>query len=192
MESSANALSGTIGSEMSFGDNDPVDEFPDPTVARRILDCFERHGLVGAIGGSGLLAALGLTRVVHDWDITTDNDPSSVEVALIEAGYQHRSGPAGGGNFATTALYAVDAVSHKVDVIVGFAVRSGSRRIDLPTRVTGSWRGLPLADPSVWERAYRIMGQPAKADLLASWLQRKDSSLSSHAHPSDSGTVSLS
>jgi hypothetical protein len=166
-----------IFSEMRFGKNGPVNEIPDPTAAREILDCLESHGLVGAIGGSGLLAALGLTRVVHDWDITTDGAPSSVEIALIEAGYPYRSGSAGGGNFATTALFAVDAVSHEVDVIVGFAVRSGDRRIHLPTRVTGMWRGLPLADPSIWEHAYRIMGQTTKADLLASWLERTHSSI---------------
>lgn len=167
----------SISSQTAFGKNGPVDEIPDPTAARRVLDRLESHGLVGAIGGSGLLAALGLTRVVHDWDITTDGAPSSVEIALIEAGYPYRSGSAGEGNFATTALYAVDAISHEVDVIVGFAVRSEGRRVDLPTRVTGLWRGLPLADPSVWEQAYRMMGQTTKADLLAAWLDRTDSSV---------------
>jgi len=167
----------SILSEMTFDKNGPVDEIPDPTAARRVLDCLECHGLVGAIGGSGLLAALGLTRVVHDWDITTEGAPSSVEIALTDAGYPYRSTSAGGGNFATTALYTIDAVSHEVDVIVGFAFRSEGRRVDLPTRVTGLWRGLPLADPSVWEQAYRMMGQTTKADLLAAWLDRTDSSL---------------
>ena len=100
-----------------------------------------------------------------------------MEIALAEAGYPYRSRSAGGENFATTALYAVDAVSHEVDVIVGFAVRSKGRRIELPTRVTGSWRGLPLADPTVWEKAYRIIGQTSKADLLTSRLVRTESSL---------------
>jgi hypothetical protein len=160
----------------TFGKNDLVDEIPDPTAAREVLARLECHGLVGAMGGSGLLAALGLIRVVHDWDITTDGPPSSVEIALNEVGYPFRSGSAGGEGFATAALYVVDAASHKVDVIVGFALRSEGRTIDLPTRVTGSWRGLPLADPSVWEQAYRMMGQTAKADLLAAWLERADSS----------------
>jgi len=147
-----------------------MDEIPDPTAVRRVLGCLEDQGLAGAIGGSGLLAALGLTQVVHDWDITTDGAPSSVEIALTEAGYPYKSTSAGRGNFATTALYAVDALSHEVDVIVGFAVRSEGRRVELPTRVTGLWQGLPLADPSVWEQAYRMMGQTTKADLLAAWL----------------------
>lgn len=162
---------------MTISKNDLVDEIPDSTVVRQILDGLESHGLVGAVGGSGLLAALGLSQVVHDWDVTTDGAPSTVEIALIEAGHPYRSGSPGVGNFATTALYVVDALTHEVDVIVGFAVRSDGRRIELPTRVTGSWQGLPLADPSVWEQAYRMMGQTPKADLLASWLERPEPSL---------------
>ncbi len=33
------------------------------------------------------MAALGLMRVVHDWDITTDGAPSSVEAPLVEIAY---------------------------------------------------------------------------------------------------------
>ena len=145
-----------------------MDELPDPTAVRRVLGCLEDQGLAGAIGGSGLLAALGLTQVVHDWDITTDGAPSSVERALAEAGYPYRYGATGVGVFATTALYIVDAATHQIDVIVGFAIRIEGRRIELPTRVTATWRGLPLAAPTVWEQAYRAMGETAKADLLAS------------------------
>jgi hypothetical protein len=163
--------------EIAFGKNGAVDEIPDLTVVREILDCFEDHGIVGAIGGSGLLAALGLTRVVHDWDITTDGAASSVERALVEVGYPYRCGAVGVGTFATTALYIVDAETHEVDIIVGFAVRTEGRRIELPTRVTGTWRSLPVADPIVWEQAYRAMGETAKADLLSSWQERTDSCL---------------
>jgi hypothetical protein len=163
--------------EIAFSKNGTVDEIPDLTVVREILDCFEDHGIVGAIGGSGLLAALGLTKVVHDWDITTDGAASSVERALVEVGYPYRCGAVGAGTFATTALYIVDAETHEVDVIVGFAVRTGGRRIDLPTRVTGTWRSLPLADPIVWEQAYRAMGETDKADLLTCWQEGTDSLL---------------
>jgi hypothetical protein len=162
---------------MTFSKNGTVDEIPDLTVVRRILGCFEDHGIVGAIGGSGLLAALGLTQIVHDWDITTDGAPSSVERALVEVGCPYRCGAAGVGAFATTALYIVDAETHEIDVIVGFAVRTEGRRIELPTRVTGTWRGLPLADPAVWEQAYRAVRATAKADLLVSWQERTDSFL---------------
>ncbi len=159
---------------MAFGKNGTVDTIPDLTVVREILSCFDDHGIVGAIGGSGLLAALGLTQVVRDWDITTDGTPSSVERALVEVGYPYRCAPVGAGTFASAALYIVDAETHEVDVIVGFAVRIEGRRIELPTRVTGTWRALPLADPGVWEQAYRAIGETAKADLLRSWRHRTD------------------
>jgi hypothetical protein len=143
-------------------------------VVRRTIDRLGSHGLVGAIGGSGLLAAMGLTRVVHDWDVATDAARSSVETALVEAGLSSRDGPGEEAQFASAARFVVDAGTHEVDVIVGFALWDHGRRIELPTRVTGSWRGLPLADPSVWEQADRILGRNAKADLLAAWRERAD------------------
>jgi hypothetical protein len=162
---------------IAFGKNGTVDTIPDLTVVREILSCLDDHGIVGAIGGSGLLAALGLTQAVRDWDITTDGTPSSVERALVEVGYPYQRGTVGTGSFASAGLYIVDAETHEVDVIVGFAVRIEGQRIELPTRVTGTWRSLPLADPTVWEQAYRAMGHTVKADLLVSWQHRTDTSL---------------
>jgi hypothetical protein len=163
--------------EIAFSKNGTVDTIPDLTVVREILNCFDDQGIVGAIGGSGLLAGLGLTQVVRDWDITTDDAPSSVEQALVDIGYPYRCGTVGVGTFASAALYIVDAETHEVDVIVGFAVRIEDRKVELPTRVTGTWRSLPLADPTVWAQAYRAMGETAKADLLDSWRHRPDSYL---------------
>jgi hypothetical protein len=97
-----------------------------------------------------------------------------VEGALEAAGFSYREAPAGVGVYATAALYIVDGGSHEVDVIVGFAVRVGGRKVELPTRVSATWQGLPLADPTVWEKAYRIIGQRSKADLLARWRQQTD------------------
>ena len=53
---------------------------------------------------SGLLAALGLTQVVHDWDVTTDGPAPIVEGALEAAGFSYREAPAGVGVYATAAL----------------------------------------------------------------------------------------
>jgi hypothetical protein len=168
---------GLLLPEIAFSKNGTVDTIPDLTVVREILNCFDDHGIVGAIGGSGLLAGLGLTQVVRDWDITTDDAPSSVEQALVDIGYPYRCGTVGVGTFASAALYIVDAETHEVDVIVRFAVRIEGRKVELPTRVTGTWRSLPLADPTGWEQAYRVMGETAKADLLDSWRHRADSYL---------------
>jgi hypothetical protein len=151
-------------------------EIPSLDVVRRVVRCLEGGGLDVAIGGSGLLAALGLMDVVHDWDVTTDGPASVVELALERTGFPYREAAVGEGNFATEARYIVDGQSHQVDVLVGFALRDGDRTIVLPTRVSGRWRGLPLADPAVWELAYRLLGNGFKADLLSRWNEDADSS----------------
>lgn len=119
---------------------------------------------------------MGLAEVVHDWDVTTDGPASTVEAALAGAGFPYREGATGEGDFATVGNYIVDGGSHDVGLIVGFAVRLGDRTIALPTRVSGTWRGLPLADPAVWELAYRLLGNGVKADLLSRWNENVDSS----------------
>jgi hypothetical protein len=42
--------------------------------------------------------------------------------------------------------------------------------VDLPSSTTRTWRGLPIADPSVWARAYRLLGRTDRADALDAWL----------------------
>ncbi len=142
---------------------------PGLAVVRRVVTSLEERGLDAAIGGSGLLAALGLTDVVRDWDVTTDGPASTVEAALGSAGFPYRECPAGEGDFASAARYVVDGGSHEVDVIVGFALRLDGRTVELPTRVSAMWCGLPLADPVIWEQAYRLLGDGRKADLLSRW-----------------------
>ncbi len=149
-------------------------DIPTLDVVRRVVRCLEGGGLEVALGGSGLLAALGLMDVVHDWDVTTDGQASTVELALERTGFPFRECAAGDGDFATVAHYIVDGQSHEVDVMVGFALRHGDRTIELPTRVSGRWRGLPLADPAVWEQAYRLLGEGFKADLLSRWNEDAD------------------
>src|ERR1700685_4184408 len=106
-----------------------VTEVPDMSVVRLVLRKLAESELSAAIGGSGLLAALGLTDVVHDWDVTTDGPTSAVVDALDSAGVPYRQAPAGIGVYASDGLYVVDGGDHEVDVIVGFAVRVGNRKI---------------------------------------------------------------
>ena len=55
-------------------------------------------------------------------------------------------------------------------MIVGLALRTVSGVVPLPSRVTGTWRGLPIADPEVWLRMYELLGRNALSNLLAEWL----------------------
>jgi len=146
---------------------------PDVTTVRGVLAALSGASLVAAVGGSGLLAALGLVDHARDWDVTTDADPRLVEAALAVARIPFTRGPSGDGRFATCARLCVDGGDHDIDVIVGLALRVGESVERLPTRITGCWLGLPLADPAVWARAYRLMGRPGPADLLDTWLAKK-------------------
>lgn len=145
-----------------------------PTAAvSSVLAALAARGVEAAIGGSGLLAALGLVDRVRDWDVTTDAPAEVVRAALDDTGLPYRSAAVRDGVYATRERYVVTAADHEVDVIVGFAVHdpAAASVAPLPTKVTGQWRGLPLADPAVWALAYRLIGRSDRAALLDRWLR---------------------
>ncbi|AGP56349.1 hypothetical protein M271_24275 [Streptomyces rapamycinicus NRRL 5491] len=123
-----------------------------------------------ALGGSGLLVALGLAEVAHDWDLTVDSPEDAVREALAEGGFRFSDRTGGDRLYATRRRFVIDGGDHSIDLLVGFALRSTDEVVPLPTRVTGAWRELPLADPVVWERAYVLLGRPGKAAALRQWL----------------------
>ncbi|WP_153034101.1 hypothetical protein [Amycolatopsis sp. YIM 10] len=146
-------------------------QIPPLPVAQRVVTALEAGGLTAAVGGSGLLVALGLADVAGDWDVTVDADAREVAAALERAGLTYRDDTIGGENYSTDVRFVVSEAGHEVDVLVGFALRGPSGEVErLPTRVSGHWQGLPLADPEVWARAYRLLDRPAKAEILERWL----------------------
>lgn len=127
----------------------------------------EAQGISCALGGSGLLAALGLETIVRDWDLTTD--------AALEAVTAATSGRRGelcgpSGLHADSKLVFAEPC---IELIVGFALQSGGRVCRLPTIVTGRWRGLPLGSPETWAIAYALMGRQEKAERLFAHLERR-------------------
>jgi hypothetical protein len=143
---------------------------PSTEVVRQVLDAIENAGLPAAIGGSGLLAALGLVQDVRDWDVTTEGDLATVEAALRATGYPVSLAPPGDPRYRTRARYLVDGGDHEVDVMVDFAVATPGGIEAFATRVTQTWLGLPIGDPAVWARAYRAIDRPARAAVLEEWL----------------------
>jgi hypothetical protein len=135
-------------------------------VVRALCTALQDRGVVVAVGGSGLLAALGLVEEVRDWDLTTDADPADVAEVLAQAGWPFRPAAVRDGIYRTRERFVVDADDHEVDVLVGFAAVEDGRVVTFPTRVTGHWLGLPMADPEIWAHAYRAIGRPARAELL--------------------------
>ncbi|WP_152360512.1 hypothetical protein [Microlunatus speluncae] len=120
-----------------------------------------------ALGGSGLLVALGLADTAADWDVTVDAPVESVIAALDRAGLAYRDETRSDGSYASDRRLVFDG---PIDLLINFALRGPDGVEQLPTRVTGCWRGLPLADPVVWARAYRLLGRDAKAELLEQTL----------------------
>lgn len=149
----------------------PAARTPPLAVVKAVVTALQAHGAEAAVGGSGLLAALGLVDSVRDWDVTTDAATGTVELALAAVpGAPVTAASAGEDDFATRARFLVHGEDHAVDVLVGFALLEHEHFVPLPTRVTRTWRGLPIGDPAVWLRAYRLLGRHERADLLQRWL----------------------
>jgi len=140
---------------------------PPVGTALRIVAALQERGLPVAVGGSALLASLGLVDRVRDWDITCEGDADEVAAALGALGLAWSAPASAGRPFATRARFVVDAGDHELDVLVGFAAWDGDTLVPFPVRRTGEWLGLPIADPQVWAQAYRLIGRPERAALLA-------------------------
>jgi len=127
----------------------------------------EAEGIRCALGGSGLLAALGLSETAHDWDLTVDA-PLEQLVPL-----------AGGWPFETAGSSGVHADAklmfprHSIEVIARFAFHGPRGVIRIPTVVTGRWRGVPLGSPEAWLAAYHLLERTAKRDLLLGHLRTR-------------------
>ena len=135
--------------------------------AWRIVARFERAGLECALGGSGLLAALGLADTVRDWDLTTDAPRAAVEAALAGLEWEHKG---------ADALHADEKFMFPaldLEVIRGLAFYTSGGVVRVPTIVTRRWAGLPVGSPECWAAAYHLLGREPRRDALLDWLSRE-------------------
>jgi hypothetical protein len=131
----------------------------------RLHERLERGGVTCALGGSGLLHALGLIRAVRDWDLTTDDDPERVRAAFGNLDHSWK----GSDELHADQKFQFDGGS--IELIVGFAFHVRQKIVKIPTIVSGHWRGIPLGSPESWWVAYHLMKRPAKARLLLERLK---------------------
>lgn len=124
----------------------------------------EAAGLVVALGGSGLLAALGLASEAHDWDLTTDAAPDEVAAALFGLEIE-RVGASG-----IHADHKVRLEGGVVEIICGFAICAGDAVVRVPTIVSARAQGIPLGSPEAWAVAYALLGREEKCTRLMRWL----------------------
>jgi hypothetical protein len=133
---------------------------------RRVLDALEAADIPAVVGGSAFLVALGILTEARDWDVVTDADPDLVAAALRAAGLPVE--PSGPSERYPSELFSVDLDGAEIDVIVRFAVRADDGEVvHVPARAGTPWNGLPMARPDDWRAAYRAMGRPERAALLA-------------------------
>jgi hypothetical protein len=135
---------------------------------------FEAEGIRCALGGSGLLAALGLTETVRDWDLTTD---APLERLLpLARGWPFETAGSSGAHADAKLMFP----RHSIEVIARFAFHGPHGVIRIPTVESGRWRGVPLGSPEAWLAAYHLLERPGKRDLLLGHLR---------AHGHDDGVV---
>lgn len=137
---------------------------------RSLAFALDGAGVDWRLGGSALLAAMGLTDQVGDLDVTVEADLlAEVQQACAawSVGTSIGSAPA---PWCSDWLVSLRILDTEVDVIGGLCVRVGTGRVQVPQDLGGHLDVdgvlVPLADPAVWWWVYRVY-RPTKAALLA-------------------------
>ncbi|MEO5987909.1 MAG: hypothetical protein ABIU54_10715 [Candidatus Eisenbacteria bacterium] len=110
-------------------------------------------GHLWGLGGSGLLHALGLAEHVGDWDLQTDASAEACEALFTGLPYQRYDA---NGCHADHKLTLLDS---DAEIIIRFAFATPGGVVRIPARVSGSWRGVPLAAAEGWAVAYWLLGE---------------------------------
>lgn len=137
---------------------------------KSLSNLLSAHDIHHALGGSGLLAHLGMDIEINDWDLTTTASIDDVNLAL--ASYQ-KDKKAPIGLFCSDYLLNVRLESIDVDVIGRFALRSGNDVISIDTIIVDYWDTVPVCCPRQWLNAYQILGDHRKVEFLTQYLASK-------------------
>ena len=126
------------------------------------------RGITFALGGSGLLASLGLVESVRDWDLTTDSSWDDMKPAV--EGLQYILIPPNG-IYVTEYLCQITLGGAVLEVMGKFAIFTASgKKHPIRTLINHEWNGVPVGCPQEWARAYELIGRPEKARLLRDYL----------------------
>jgi hypothetical protein len=139
---------------------------PPTDLVRLVQGGLRDAGIGSVVGGSGLLASLGLVETVNDWDLVTDGDGARVSAVLSSLGLPDEPAAGDTAGFATRALHRLERSGERVDLLVGFAIRTADGVVRIPALAGSTWRGLTMARPEEWRIAYRAMGRPERAAML--------------------------
>ncbi len=127
-----------------------------------------RHRIDFALGGSGLLWALGLADEVRDLDLMCDADDERRFLAATEDWLRAHT-HAGTDLWASAWFAQLDVCGVDVDAIGGMAFRHPGGVARVPVRISGhvdvDGASVPYADPALWWAVYAAY-KPEKAALL--------------------------
>lgn len=177
---------------------EPALELPPLEPLRVVTSRLDAAGIEWAVGGSGLLAALGLVDRVNDWDVQVESNAEPLQFLFATLPHSFHGH---GGCHADWKLSFDEQRTEVIprfaffvprEAVTGFSVPDGTSgsgaspaasaplvaRIRM--QVSGHWRGLPIASPEGWACAYWLMGRydepeqrarrAARAELLLGWL----------------------
>lgn len=134
-----------------------------------LASALRAHGLEWRLGGSGLLAALGLTDEVGDLDLMVRADQltrarNAAEKWIVELDTGPPPAP-----WCNEWLLRLEVEAIPADVVGGMCVATPDGRVEIPLELGGyldlAGEAIPLADPAVWWWVYRAY-RPVKAALL--------------------------
>jgi hypothetical protein len=135
---------------------------------RAITARLDGAGLAWGLGGSGLLAALGLVDHVNDWDVQVEAGPDVVRALYPDLPHTFH------GHGGCHADWKLSFAAERTELIPRFAffVPGGVVRVTL--QVSGTWRGIPIASPEGWACAYALMGELDEPGLRARRAERAE------------------
>ena len=125
-------------------------------------------GFAWAVGGSALLASLGLVDHVNDWDVQVESDPEPLRELFADMPHTFH------GHGGCHADWKLSFEAEATELIPRFAFFVPGGVVRIPLHVSGRWSGLPVASPEGWACAYALMGEFDEPELRARRAERAD------------------
>ncbi len=145
-----------------------LNNIPSPEALSVITERLFAYKIDFALGGTGLLYALGLIDEVKDWDMAVDCPIEKITVALKGLDWVQLPQTE---LFKSNYLLKVLIKTTSIDLIGGFSISTSNGIHKVPVKISKYWNNTPLADPKDWLIAYKLMGHHDKAIRLENFLK---------------------
>jgi hypothetical protein len=133
-----------------------------------LTERLDAAGIAWAVGGSALLASLGLVDQVNDWDVQVHSDPEPLREMFADVPHVFH------GHGGCHADWKLAFETQATELIPRFAFFVPGGVVRIPLHVSRHWSGLPVASPEGWACAYALMGEFDEPGLRARRAERAD------------------